>query len=102
MDTQKAEAAAFSQKVKAQLDQVAATISGAEATAKGKAAQDELDAIKKLKTMKDVVAKKHEELTTASDAKIAQTKSELEAQVTQLHASMESFSKKFHAHAKTT
>jgi len=79
MNGQSATIKAFEEKLSAQLQEAKSQIDGIEARAKGKMAQAEIDAINVLKTQRQEIEKKRQDLKTSGEAKAAQLKSEIEA-----------------------
>jgi hypothetical protein len=92
---------AFEEKVSAQLQEATSKIEGIEARAKGTMAQAEIDAIKDLKTKRQQIDKKHQDLKTSSEAKAAQLRAEIDADMAKLKTSLEQFSTKVKSQAAT-
>lgn len=79
---------AYEEKIKAQLDQAKAQLGEVEARAKGKAAQAEIDTVHRLKTKQQEIEKKSQVLKTIGDAKAAQVKAEIDADLSKLKAAV--------------
>jgi hypothetical protein len=82
------ETKAFEEKINAQLQQAKAQLGEFEAHAKGKAAQAEIDTIKRLKSQHQEIDQKRQELKTVADAKVGQVKAEIDAGVAKLRTSL--------------
>jgi hypothetical protein len=89
-----AEPKTFEEKVSAQLHEAKSQIESIEASAKGKLAQAEVDAISSLKTTRHEIDKKSQELKTAGEAKAAQIRAEIEADLAKFNAAVEHFASK--------
>jgi F0F1-type ATP synthase membrane subunit b/b' len=82
------ETKAFEEKINTQLQQAKAQLAELEAQAKGKTAQAEIDAIKRLKGQHQEIDRKRQELKTVADARVGQVKAELEEDVADLRTSL--------------
>jgi hypothetical protein len=92
---------AFEEKISAQLQEAQSKIDGIEAQAKGKMAQAEIDAINSLKTKRQEIDKKGQDLKTSGEAKAAQLKAEIEADMAKFKASLDQFGAKVKSQAAT-
>ena len=88
----------FEDKVYAQLQEAKAQLEKLEATAKGKIAQAEVDALNALKTRRQEIEKKQQELKTAAAGKVAQLKTEIESEAAKFKESLNQLQSKFKAH----
>src|SRR6516165_4200207 len=82
------ETKAYEEKVSAQLHEVKAQLGEFESRAKARAAQNEIDAIKRLKSKHDEIDQRRQQLKTVGDAKFGQVKSEIDADVAKLRTSL--------------
>ena len=94
MTERSAEIKAFEEKVSAQLQEAKSKIDEIEAHTKGKMAQAEIDAIKSLKTKRQEIDKKRQDLRTSGEAKATQIKAEIEADLAKFKASLDQFGTK--------
>ncbi len=101
MDEHKAALNAFEHKISAQMEEAKAHISEIEAAAKGKAAGAEMDALKRLHTIKANIETKHAELKTAQEAKASALKTEIEAEIAKLKTSAETLHSKIRQSVKS-
>jgi hypothetical protein len=101
MNGQSATIKAFEEKLSAQLQEAKSQIDGIEARAKGKMAQAEIDAIKGLKTQSQEIEKKRQDLKTSGEAKAAQLKSEIEADMARFKTSLDQLGTKVKSQAAT-
>lgn len=85
---------AFEEKVNAQLQEAKTQIEGIEARAKGTMAQAEIDALDSIKTKRQEIDKKRQDLKASGEAKAAQLKTEIEADVVTLKMSLDQFGAK--------
>jgi len=88
MDLNSTEAKKYEEKVSAQLQQVKSQLDQLEARAKEKKAQAEIETINTLKTVKQQIDKKRQDLQTSVGAKAAQTKAEIDAELAKLKSSL--------------
>jgi hypothetical protein len=102
MNTHNAELKVYEEKVAAELRGVKAKIDEFEAHIRGKGAEAEVRAINTLKTKHQEIEKKRQELKTAGEAKAAQIKAEVDAELGRLKTSSEQLSAKIKSHAATT
>jgi hypothetical protein len=86
---------AFEDKVNAQLQDAKAKLEGIEAQAKGKMAQAEIDALNGLKTKRQAIDKKRQDLKVSGKAKEAKIKADIEADMTKFKASLDQLGTKF-------
>lgn len=93
-----AEPKTFEEKVNAQLHEATSQIEAIEARAKGKLAQVEVDAINSLKTMRQEIGKKSQDLKTSGEEKAAQIKAEIESDLAKFKTSLEQFRTKAKSH----
>jgi hypothetical protein len=91
----------FEEKVSAQLHEAKSQIESIEASAKGKLAQAEIDAISSLKTTRHEIDKKSRELKTAGEARAAQIRAEIEADLAKFNAEVQQFGSKLKGKAAT-
>jgi len=89
MNEQSATIKAFEERLSAQLQEAKSQIDGIEGRAKGKMAQAEIDAINGLKTQRQEIEKKRQDLKTSGEAKAAQLKSEIEADMAKFKTSLD-------------
>jgi len=89
-----AEPKTFEEKVNAQLHEAKSQIDAIEAGGKGKLAQAEVNAINSLKTMRQEIDKKSQDLKTSGEEKATQIKAEIEADLAKFKASLEQFGTK--------
>jgi vacuolar-type H+-ATPase subunit H len=101
MNGQSATIKAFEEKLSAQLQEAKSQIDGIEARAKGKMAQAEIDAINGLKTQRQEIEKKRQDLKTSGEAKAAQLKSEIEADMARFKTSLDQLGTKVKSQAAT-
>jgi vacuolar-type H+-ATPase subunit H len=101
MNGQSATIKAFEEKLSAQLQEAKSQIDGIEARAKGKMAQAEIDAISGLKTQRQEIEKKRQDLKTSGEAKAAQLKSEIEADMAKFKTSLDQLGTKVKSQAAT-
>lgn len=101
MNGQSATMKAFEEKLSAQLQEAKSQIDGIEARAKGKMAQAEIDAINGLKTQRQEIEKKRQDLKTSGDAKAAQLKSEIEADMAKFKTSLDQLGTKVKSQVAT-
>ena len=101
MSEQSAGIKAFEEKVSAQLQEAKAKIDEIEAHAKGKVAQAEIDAIISLKTKRQEIEKKRQELKTSGEAKAAQIKAEIETDMARFKASLDQIGTKVKSQVAT-
>lgn len=80
---------AFEDKVSAQLHDAKSQIEQIESRGKAKMTQVEIDSIKLLKSKRQEIENKREDLRTAGDEKAAQIKAEIEADVAKLGVALE-------------
>jgi vacuolar-type H+-ATPase subunit H len=92
---------AFEEKVSAQLQEAKAKIDQIEAHFKGQLAQAQIDAIKFVRTTRQEIDKKRQELRAAGETRAAQLKAEIEADVAKLKTSLEQFSTKVKSQVAT-
>ena len=92
---------AFEDKLSAQLQDAKAKLEGIEAQAKGKMAQAEIDALNGLKTKRQEIDKKRQDLKASGEAKAAQIKADVEADMAKFKTSLDQFSTKFKSHPVT-
>jgi len=97
VDTSNVTIKAYEDKISAQLQQAKAQISEFEARGKGKMAQEETDAINRLKTRQQEIDKKRQDLKTVADAKVGQAKAEIDADLAKLKTSIADLSTKLKA-----
>lgn len=95
MNIHNATTKAYEEKIGAELRQVKAKIEELEARARGKMAQAEIDTLHHLKTKKQEIEEKYQELKTVGDAKVQQLKAEIDAEMTKLKSSLEQLATKF-------
>jgi hypothetical protein len=90
---------AYQDKVKAQLQESKALLSGMEAHAKGKLAQAEIDAIHRLTAKREEIEKKvHHDLKPGAEVAIAtKVKADIDAEVAKFKTSLEQLSAKVKA-----
>jgi putative IMPACT (imprinted ancient) family translation regulator len=91
-----AEIKAYGEKVNAELQEAKAVLKGLEAHAKGKLAQSEIDAIKRLKAKHQEVEKKvHHDLKTAGEVAVAaKVKTDIDSEMTRFKSSLDQLSAK--------
>jgi len=89
-----AEPKTFAEKVSAQLQEAKSQIEALEASAKGKLGQAEIAAINDLKTKSQEIDKKSQDLKTTGEAKAAQLKAEIDADLAKFKAAAEQLSAK--------
>jgi hypothetical protein len=87
-----AEAKAHEDKISAQLHEAKALLDEIEAHARKKKAQAEIETITDLKTKKQAIDKKWEDLKSAGEAKVgSQIKTDIEADIAKFKASLDHF-----------
>lgn len=101
MNEQSAQIKAFEEKVSAQLQEAKTQIEGIEARAKGTMAQAEIDALNGIKTKRQEIDKKRQDLKTSGEAKAAQLRAEIEADVAKLKVSLDQFGAKVKSQSAT-
>jgi hypothetical protein len=101
MNGQSATMKAFEEKLSAQLQEAKSQIDGIEARAKGKMAQAEIDAINGLKTQRQEIEKKRQDLKTSGEAKAAQLKSEIETDMAKFKTSLDQLGTKVKSQVAT-
>jgi hypothetical protein len=84
LNLQSLEIKAFEDKVRARWQEAKARIDEIEAHSRGKWAQAEIDAINGFKTKRGEIERKSQELQRSPEAKAAQLKAEIEAEVAKL------------------
>jgi hypothetical protein len=84
---------AYEDKVNSQLEQAKAKLQEVEAYYKGTKADAEIQTIHGLRTAHQNIERKGKELKTVAEAKVAQTKSEIDAALSNLNAKLEQLSK---------
>ena len=89
-----AEPKTFEQKVSAHLHEAKSQIEAIEAGTKTKLAQAEVDAIHSLKKQRQEIENKSQDLKTSGEAKAAQIKAEIEADIAKFNAAVEQFGSK--------
>jgi uncharacterized protein involved in exopolysaccharide biosynthesis len=89
---------AFEEKIYAQLQNAKAQLEKLEATAKGKIAQAEIDAMNYLKTKRQEIDKKRQEMKTAAAAKADQIKAEIESEMPKFKESLDRLHAKVKSH----
>ena len=82
------ETKAYDEKISAQLHEVKAQLGEFESRAKARAAQNEIDAIKRLKNKHDEIDHKRQVLKTVGDAKFGQVKAEIDEDVARIKTSL--------------
>jgi hypothetical protein len=82
---------AFEDKITAQLHDAKSQIDQIEARGKEKLTQVQIDSINLLKSKRREIERKREDLSTAGDAKAAEIKAEIEADVAKFGAALEQF-----------
>jgi hypothetical protein len=88
----------FEEKIHAQLQNAKTELERLEQTAKGKIAQAEIDAINQLKTKRQEIDKRRQELKTAVAAKADQIKAEIESELPKFMQSLDQFHAKLKSH----
>jgi hypothetical protein len=88
----------FEEKIHAQLQNAKTELERLEQTAKGKIAQAEIDAINQLKTKRQEIDKKWQELKTAAAVKADQIKAEIESELPKFKQSLDQFHSKLKRH----
>jgi hypothetical protein len=101
MNEQSATIKAFEEKISAQLQEAKSKIEEIEAKTKGKLAQADIDAINALKTNRQEIDKKRQDLKTSGEAKAAQIKAEIESDLTKFKTSLDQFGTKVKSQAAT-
>ena len=101
MNEQSATIKAFEEKLSAQLQEAKSQIDGIEGRTKGKMAQAEIDAINGLKTQRQEIEKKRQYLKTSGEAKAAQLKSEIEADMAKFKTSLDQLGTKVKSQVAT-
>ena len=101
MSRHHAEPKTFEEKVSAHLHEAKSQIEAIEASAKGKLAQADVDAINSLKTQRQEIDKKSQHLKTSGEAKAAQIKAEIEADIAKFNAAVEQFGAKLKSKSAT-
>lgn len=101
MSEQSAQIKAFEEKVSAQLQEAKTQIEGIEARAKGTMAQAEIDALNGIKTKRQEIDKKRQDLKTSGEAKAAQLRTEIEADMAKLKVSLDQFGAKVKSQSAT-
>jgi F0F1-type ATP synthase membrane subunit b/b' len=86
---------AFEDKIRAQIDQAKASLQQFEAKAKEKGSDAETSAIAKLKTAKQDIDRKLQDLKTTHEGHVARAKSDIEADAEKFKASVEGLAAKF-------
>ena len=94
MTTQEATTKAYEDKIKADLQQAKDQLAEFEARAKGKMAQAEINTVNHLKTRHEEIEKKRQALKTTGEAKMEQTKAEIDGEIANLRTSLADLSKK--------
>jgi len=95
MDTQHTlELKAYQDKVNSQLEQAKAKLHELEAHFKGQKADAEIETIRGLKTAHQDIEKKSKELKTVAEAKVAQTKADIDAALGNLNSKLTHMSSK--------
>ncbi len=89
----------FGEKVSAQLHEAKSQIDAIEASAKGTLADAEVNTINTLKTMREEIEKKSQELKTSGEARAAQLKTEIEAELAKFKASLGQVGAKSKSHS---
>lgn len=82
------ETKAYEDKINAQLHEVKAQLGEFESRAKARAAQSEIDVIKRLKSRHEEIDRKRQELKTVGESKFGQVKAQLDADVANLKTSV--------------
>jgi hypothetical protein len=88
----------FEEKIHVQLQNAKTELERLEQTAKGKIAEAEIDAINLLKTKRQEIDKKRQELKTAAAAKADQIKAEIESELPKFKQSLDQFHLKLKSH----
>src|SRR5579859_5495126 len=101
MSEQSAAIKAFEEKVSAQLQEAKSKIDEIEGHAKGKMAQAEIDAINNLKSKRQEIDKKRQDLKTSSEARAVQIKAEIESDMSKFKASLDQFGAKVKSQVAT-
>ncbi len=83
------------------MEEAKSKIDEIDARAKGKMAQAEIDAINSLKSKRQEIDKKHQDLKTSGEAKAAQIKAEIEADMPKFKASLDQFGAKVKSQVAT-
>ena len=94
MSAQNIDVKAYEEKITGQLQQTKAQLAQLEARAKSTMAQAEIDAAGRLKTKHQEIDKKRQNLKTVGDAKLAQAKAEIDADLANLKNSVAELSTK--------
>lgn len=94
MSRHHAETKTFEEKVSTHLHEAKSQIEAIEASAKGKLAQAEVDAINSLKKQRQEIDKKSQHLRTSAETNAAQIKAEIEADIAKFNAAVEQFGSK--------
>jgi hypothetical protein len=86
-----AEIKAYQEKIKAQLQEAKAVLSGLEAKTKGKLAQSEIDTISQLKAKhQEIDNKVHQDLKTGGEVAVAaKTKSDIDSEIAKFKTSLD-------------
>jgi hypothetical protein len=91
----------YEDKINAQIQEAKAKLDQFEAQAKKQGAQAELTAINHLKTAKQNIDRKLQDLKTTHETHVARAKADIEAEVTNFKASIDELAAKFKAHPAT-
>src|SRR5215831_4603738 len=89
----------YEDKIKAQLKEAKARLDLLEAKASEHTAQAEITAINSLKTARQNIDRKLQDLKTTHDAQVARAKASIDADVATFRASIDDFATKFKTHS---
>jgi len=92
---------AYEEKISAQVQEAKARLEQIEAKAKEKKAQADIAVIGSLKTAKQNIDRKLQDLRTTHDAHVAHAKADIDADVARLKASVDDLATKFKTHSAT-
>lgn len=92
---------AYQDKIAAQIQEAKSTLEQFEAKAKEKKAEAEVATINKLKTAKQNIDQKLQDLKTTNSAHVTQAKAEIDAEVAKFKASMDEIATKLKTHSAT-
>jgi hypothetical protein len=91
---------AFEDKIKSQADEAKAKLDQFEANTKAKGSAAETATVNHLKTAKQDIDRKLQDLKSTHDTHVARAKSEIQADVAKFNASVEEFGAKFKSNRK--
>ena len=92
---------AYVDKIRAQVHEAKAKLDLFQAKAQNKKAQAHIEAIGSLKTAKDNIEKKLQDLSTTHDAHVVRAKADIDAEVARFKATIDALATKFKADSTT-